>query len=102
METITQSVILDNGYYTGFRIFDILTRPLHVMVLQYIEQNPGCNTFKIYTDVASHLTRCRTPQVVKELADIGLITIKIVGKARLAYLNTERLQQINDSITRLL
>lgn len=101
MET-TQSILRTGAYTKGWEIYNILSKPAIQMLLLFIEQNPDCSPKQILELANLGTSRSRISQMLKELHEIDVIIINPRSNTSKIKLATERIQDINNSIARLL
>lgn len=104
--TITNSILRPGAYTKVWEVLNVLTKPHVLILLTHIEANPNCSTSKLHLCAGlPNTNRSRISQVLKEMKDVGIITIdEDPSNARMhrLNLNAERVNHINNSVARML
>lgn len=101
MQTI-ETVLRAGAYGTGHKIFNILSKPNVIVLLEFIEQNPNCCSKDIF-DAGINKSRANISHMLKELNELQIVIVNpCPGVRNKIKLNHPRIEDINNSIARLL
>lgn len=102
LSTNVASILRPGAYTRGYEIFQILSKPHIQLLLSFIESNPGCSSKQILKDAGLGKSATRISQMISEVHELDVIIINPVGKTNNIKMDLEKVQEINNTVARLL